>query len=240
MSFLISNSTTHMPIWISSEGLLYVESSGWSNYYYTSGVGAIIAMIIILLILIFTVYKYINKDPDKKENGFIYIVFFIYCSAILIMTIQFAFVRSNIFTHQSPSKFTILQCQLSGTSCFILYNASQSCSFFLFIRRIQLAFNGTLYEYSPLLFKILYTVLFIATLLMFASDILGNSADWGLYYFDEDAQQIWCDVNYDEASSQQRLYGVIGTSIYRKRTSTEIQHFHHPALVQFRVILRTK
>ena len=210
--------TTPTPIWISEQGLLYVESSEYALYYYTSTVGALISTIIIILILIFTVYKYINFDPDQQQNTSIYVVFFIYCLSVMITGIEYAFVRANIFTQQSPFKFTHFQCILSTISSLILFIIAQTCSYFLFIRRIQIAFQNTTYQYPPILFKILYIILALVTIFLLTLTILGTANEYGLYYFDSNAQHIWCDVLGDDAaateiSSDVRLYGALASAV---------------------------
>ena len=77
------------------------------------------------------------------------------------MVSSFAFLRSNLLTFIDLSEFTETHCSAgyllftgSGSLCLASLHAT-------FIRRIQLAFKNSTYEYTPYVYKILYALILI-------------------------------------------------------------------------------
>ena len=146
-------------------------SSGWWQF---GAVGGIIATIIILSLLIYTLIYYCkffvspNKNYDNQLqhtqlNKTVYILSIIYLISGLFANSIYSLTRSNIITSISFNDYTLFQCQFGYITSILFFALNRIFLYVLIIKRIKISFKGSNYEYKPILFLCLYWMMSIVT-----------------------------------------------------------------------------
>eukprot|EP01084_Bolivina_argentea_P299313 515919_1 len=194
-----------------------IASDNGILYYYTSAIGSIIAIIVITILLIHTLHHYIKifhrSNDNIPQDKCIYILYFTIALLSLFICIQYAFVNSNLFTRKTVDDFSSIQCAFSHFSSLTGIVIGSMCVYTLLIRRIEIAFQNSMYKYPKQLYIILHSLLLIgsAASLTFLYISLPNY-EYILYYFNS-TDYLYCTAETARNTSTV-LYDFIGLCIF--------------------------
>eukprot|EP01084_Bolivina_argentea_P274942 468765_1 len=195
--------------------LLLVDVSDHKAYYYTSCIGAFITIIIISFIFINIFHHYIqifhSKNENEPQNKTTYILFFILCIISLLVSIQYAFIKNNLITHQSPSSFTIHQCSITLYFSFGAIIIVQCFTFVLLIYRIRVTFKDSIYAYSKTVYLSLIIGLIIVTMFSLSTLIYSHPDTYYVLEYYNTVNTVYCAAIAEENSDKAiaNLLGVI-------------------------------
>eukprot|EP01084_Bolivina_argentea_P230599 389028_1 len=174
---------------------LNMEKSDAVLHYYASSIGSIICLMAILLTLIHTIYHYnrtFNHSQSRKHNRTDYILFFMLCFFALIPCTQYAFIRSNLITKQSPESFTKFQCAFGFWSIWTAFSMVNALVYAIFVWRVQTALKDSFFKYPTKLYISLHIFLITVTLiLLILVWIPYPYTTYILYYFDS-IHHVYC------------------------------------------------
>jgi len=109
--------------------------------------------------------------------------------------------RSDLLLGQSSEWFTDWKCEWFQLSSYGLVALQQLLIYFVFIYRVQISFEGTVYQYPRRLYRALYLSLcvsfFVVVPVIVLSCYSGNGVEYVLYYFDHSGY-VWCDILVDD------------------------------------------
>ena len=111
-----------------------------------------------------------KQHSDQSKD--VYVLVTLFCICGFMVAASFSFIRSNLLSFIHVSKFTETQCSV-GFGIFL-----GSCALCLavlhitFIRRIQLTFRHSTYEYKSRTYKILYIVIIVNCISLISTTML--------------------------------------------------------------------
>ena len=179
---------------------------------YSGMIGSILAIIISLIFLIHLTIMYhriftIQKSQQHKTSYLLVIIWFIIsitqCIAILCT-------RSNTLTQIPTSQFTSLQCLFGFFLHWVSWILGYALLMVIFIRRIDLVFKGTPYQYKPSIIKTLY-ICVVALIVLFISYLVlrvNVVTNWTLLYYKQ-TNLVYCLLVAPDLDRIQLSFGAI-------------------------------
>ena len=157
---------------------------------YTSCIGFIFALIVAITITSNVVINYYsifysvhsNRPSTAQQSKCGFILILLYCGAVIISSLSFGFIFSNLFTGIEPSTFTGNQCVLGYV---LFYSVVYFCNIMLYILftwRIQKSFQLSSYNYP----QCLYISIYVISILLWLS--------WSIYLIFN--RGMWYDDNF--------------------------------------------
>eukprot|EP01084_Bolivina_argentea_P316214 548070_1 len=171
------------------------------NYFYATSIGSIIAFILLLILFIHILYHYIiifhSKKSKKEEtssdhNKAIYILFLLLLTISMIMCLSNGLIKSNYFTQIQFTHHKKLFCYISYYLDIGTLQFHQLIMYSLFIHRIQIIFQDTIYEYSQRTFYYIYISLFIGYIIIAASMGAAHKYSKFIIYYFEHENNLYC------------------------------------------------
>ena len=188
------------------------------GYFYASSIGSIVVLILIISLFVHILYHYLkifhskqsNKDETRADhNKLIYILFLLLLTSTMIMCVVDGFVRSNYWSNIPLSDYGKAICYASYYADITMLQFHQFIMYALFIYRIQIVFQDTVYEYSLNTFRALYSLLIFGYLAVATIVFVGHKySSFTVYYF---AQNAYCSASPE---TKQNVFTVVSSSIY--------------------------
>ncbi len=173
------------------KGVVSVEKAdpNYTIYFYATSIGSMIAFILLLLLFIHILYHYII------------ILFLFLCIISMIMSLDNGLIKSNYFTQ---IQFT----NHKKTFCYIAYYLDigtlqfhQLIMYALFIHRIQIVFQDTIYSYSKRTFIYIYSSLFLGYFIIGATMGAAHKYSKFIIYYFESENNLYCRTSTETNSN---------------------------------------
>eukprot|EP01084_Bolivina_argentea_P296845 511314_1 len=174
-------------------------SISFIGYYYSLMVGCIISIIATIFMSLKTAHSFMKQRNVKNLKPLSYILFGILCTLILWTSFCFLFIKANIFTTQSASTYTLLQCNIGYYGIHASTWLIQIIMYSLFIYRLHIVFENTPYAYSRCTFITLCSILFVGLFLSVLFMCLGSSELILSVWRFGNTNQLYCDSYEGEA-----------------------------------------
>ena len=143
-------------------------------------------------------YEAVNKRNRQKIISCLTIAYLI---SSLITCLMYSFVRSNLLTRTNYYSFSIYRCSVGYFISISMFSISQTFMYCLFIFRIQIIFNETVYQYKPYYYTILYALnichIIIVHIALIIFAIYNNQhQSYILYYSHYDDKLAFCSLDF--------------------------------------------
>lgn len=195
----------------------YEEHTADKLFYYLSSYGSLTAMVIIVGCLFDNLYHFRqaqcapthDEERPNPPSKSLSLIFCSICIAALLLCVQFAFLRNNLISNQSPSTFSHLQCcggfYFSFTLIAIL-NVLKCCHL---IDILHLGFQDSIYKYSRSTYQALYSCLLLGALIFIIALFL--TVPHSTFYFEyiESRDRVFCATKRNQYANHIFNFAVI-------------------------------
>ena len=179
-----------------------VNSNAQAWIFYSGSIGIILGIFITSLFLfhLITVYYDLfckNEINQGQQDKRVYIMVILFLSISLFQCISFVFLRTDLITNKS---FTPTQCAIGYFIFWFLCFLGYFVLLLIFINRVEVVFEETVYECNKLLIKCCYFILFfnIIVIICHLTLIISTRDNWRLIT-DEQSNVTFCESSPNES-----------------------------------------